>query len=94
MNTYHKTFKVVGSGWEQRIRQREYLPLISEVLASLLKTYGGRLNSVVLYGSVARGTARENSDLDILAVIEGLSENFSERIGEMMGIIRAPGTRR
>jgi len=55
----------------------------------LLKTYGGRLISVVLYGSVARGTARENSDLDLLAVIEGLPENFSERIGEIIGVIKS-----
>ena len=89
MDPYHGMRKVAGWGWGQGIRQREYLPLISKVLASLLKTYGERLISVVLYGSVARGTARENSDLDLLAVIEGLPENFSERITEIIGIIRS-----
>ncbi len=87
MGAHHKILKVAGSGWEQKIRQREYLTLISKVLASLLKTYEERLISVVLYGSVARGTAKKNSDLDILAVIEGLPENFSERIREMIEVI-------
>lgn len=88
VDPYLMVLKVAHSAWEHKIRQREYLPLISKVLASLLKTYGKQLISVVLYGSAARGTAKENSDVDILAVIENLPADFSERVQEMMKIVR------
>lgn len=89
VDPYLVMFKVAGSEWEHEIKQREYLPIISGVLASLLKTYGRRLISVILFGSVARGDAKRNSDLDVLAVIEGLPESFSERVREIMKITQA-----
>jgi predicted nucleotidyltransferase len=38
-----------------------------------------RLVSVVLYGSVARRTARPNSDLDVMVVVQGLEGTPAER---------------
>jgi hypothetical protein len=40
---------------------------------------GERLVSLVLFGSVARGRARESSDLDLLVVAEGFPRSLCER---------------
>jgi predicted nucleotidyltransferase len=42
-----------------------------EVLATL---FGPRLREVVLFGSYARGAAHEESDVDVLVVVDGLTE--------------------
>lgn len=48
---------------------------IREVLqrleAGLKKLYGGRYRGLLLYGSYARGTAWEGSDVDLLLLLEG-----------------------
>lgn len=41
--------------------------------------FGDRLVSVVLFGSVARGEAREDSDIDALVVADGFAPRLSER---------------
>lgn len=46
------------------------------------KTYGERLVSVAVFGSMGRGTARPDSDVDILLVVEGLSHLRMERVEE------------
>lgn len=40
---------------------------------------GLRLVSLVLFGSVARGTAREDSDIDVLVVAEGFPWSMRDR---------------
>jgi hypothetical protein len=42
--------------------------------ASLRSRFGRRLQEVTLFGSRARGDAREDSDVDVLVVIDELSE--------------------
>jgi predicted nucleotidyltransferase len=37
--------------------------------------FGGRLRELTLFGSYARGEAHEESDVDVLVVIEGLTES-------------------
>jgi hypothetical protein len=46
------------------------------------KTYGERLISVAVFGSMGRGTARPDSDVDILLVVERLSHWRMERVEE------------
>ena len=51
-----------------------------EKLVKLLQArLGDRLISVVVYGSVARGTARKDSDIDLLVVAEGLPKSRMKR---------------
>lgn len=50
------------------------------------KTYGGRLVSLAVFGSMGRGTARPDSDMDILLVVEGLSQWRMERVEEFKPI--------
>lgn len=53
--------------------------LPDRVAADLQKGLGGGLVSVVLFGSRARGEAREGSDWDVLVVARGLPERTLER---------------
>jgi len=51
-----------------------------EKLVKLLRArLGDRLISIVVYGSVARGTARKDSDIDLLVVAEGLPKSRMKR---------------
>jgi predicted nucleotidyltransferase len=53
-------------------------PTVSEALArfkqALGARFGARLREVVLFGSVARSEAHEESDVDVLVVIDELDE--------------------
>lgn len=70
-----------------------YVPAsIQEPFRSCLDTAAGawmaalqeRLISIVLFGSVARGTARPDSDLDVLVVAEGFPRTLAERRGILL----------
>lgn len=50
---------------------KEKFTKILEVLLEEIRTfYGDRLVSVVVFGSVARGNYREDSDIDVLIIAE------------------------
>lgn len=46
-------------------------PLLTDLRAALEELYGDRLVRLVLYGSQARGDAHDESDVDVLVVLEG-----------------------
>src|SRR5579883_1383968 len=46
---------------------------LSRFRAVLAERFGARLREVVLYGSHARGTATEDSDVDVLVVVDDLT---------------------
>jgi predicted nucleotidyltransferase len=56
------------------------------VLAAAHKIYGDRLVSVVLYGSVARGTMRQDSDIDLLIVARDLPVGRFNRVKEFEAV--------
>jgi len=43
---------------------------LNELKSSLLKELGDKVKSIVVYGSVSRGEADEESDLDVFIVLE------------------------
>ncbi len=49
----------------------EALRIVQEFHEQLVALYGERLKGVYLYGSFARGDAREDSDIDVAVVLEG-----------------------
>lgn len=56
-------------------------PILSELKQRLAEHYGERLESVVLYGSQARGDAAEDSDVDVLIVLNGRVDECDEILG-------------
>ena len=47
------------------------LPIAREFKSALRDLYGERLEDVIVFGSWARGTAFEDSDIDILVILRG-----------------------
>lgn len=50
--------------------------------------YAGRLVSLAIFGSVASGTMRPDSDIDLLLVVDGLPDGRMRRVGEFEAIER------
>ncbi len=44
--------------------------IVTKIKHRLEAVYGGRLKGIVLYGSAARGSGTEDSDIDILVLLE------------------------
>ncbi len=72
--------EVSGMNWRSRVSQKERLPIIELVAARVMEELDGRLVSLLLFGSLARGEARPESDIDILLVAEGLPESYGRRL--------------
>ena len=64
-----------------RIPQERYLNLICKCFKEVYKTF--KLESFAIYGSVARGAARENSDVDILLISNSFQGTIASRIDEL-----------
>jgi len=59
------------------------------VLKKLRDRFGDKLVAVALFGSTARGEARENSDLDFLVVLRGIPWSLSRRYSAYKPIYEA-----
>ena len=57
--------------------QRRYQKAVDEFIRRALEKYKDRIDTIILFGSVARGEAREDSDIDILIVTK--EEDFRLR---------------
>ena len=60
--------------------QEPYKSLLEKLTKFLQEEFQDKLISVVLYGSVARGDNRKDSDIDLLLVIKDLPKTITERI--------------
>jgi predicted nucleotidyltransferase len=54
-------------------------PLLQEFKREVQTVYGPRFRQLILYGSYARGEAQQGSDVDVLLVLEGVSDPLAER---------------
>ena len=60
---------------------------IAEFSAHVRACFGSRVAHLVLFGSQARGEATEDSDVDVLVVIDQLSSTDAREIDAMVGDI-------
>ena len=49
----------------------KYRKAVDEFVEQVLDKYSDRIDSIILFGSVARGEAKEESDIDILVIWKG-----------------------
>ena len=69
-----------GKDWREKISQKEYRHLLEFITARLIENFQEKLVSIVLFGSIARGQGKSESDLDLLIVIKDLPERYSDRL--------------
>lgn len=62
--------------------KEKFKELQDKLLSEIKAFYGDRLVSVVVFGSVARGTFRFDSDIDVLIIAEGLPMGRMKRAEE------------
>jgi len=71
------------------VRQERYVPLVLGAFRAVSDVIG--LRSFALYGSVARGSARRDSDVDVLLVSDDFRGSIGRRIEELMSIEESLG---
>lgn len=58
---------------------------LADAAAALRALYGDRLHALVLFGSQARGEAHDESDVDVLVVLDG-TVDFMAEIRRMLDV--------
>jgi len=53
---------------------------IERLVPSLQKIFGSSLKSVILYGSVARGTQTDESDVDVAVIVKDYTEEMHDQM--------------
>ena len=67
-------------------------PALGEYVARLRAVFGERLAEVRLFGSFARGEANEDSDVDVLVLVDGLTDlEIGVVAGEVAPLIQKTG---
>jgi len=70
------------------IGYKDYQNFLDVFVNLLSHYYRNKLLSVVVYGSVARNKARENSDIDILIILEKAQAEYYKRTEEIIKILK------
>lgn len=70
------------------LRER-FQEFLKRLLREVRRFYGERLVSLVVFGSVGRGTPRFDSDIDILLVVEDLPSSRLKRVEEFENVEEA-----
>ena len=60
----------------EKIQDMDLRKMLLVLEEKLQRVYGNKLKAVILYGSVARGTATEESDIDIMVLVDGTAQEL------------------
>lgn len=66
--------------------QENFRSLVAAVLSACHAYYADRLISLAVFGSVARGTMRADSDIDLLLVVDPLPDGRMARVQEFESV--------
>ena len=61
--------------------------IVEEVTENLTKRFHDNLKCLILYGSLAKGTARQTSDIDLLAVFDKSDKKIRKTLADIMGTL-------
>ncbi len=64
----------------------DYKQILNKFKLKLLARFKDDLISLVLFGSVARGTARKESDIDILIILKDAPDSYYDRLKPVIDI--------
>src|SRR5438445_10630787 len=65
---------------------QRYEEILRRLVTELKALYGARLVACAVYGSVGRGTPRQDSDVDVLIVARDLPRGRLERVEEYLPV--------
>ena len=72
---------------------QRFITLAEVLLQELQRAHGPKLVSVAIFGSVARGVASPDSDLDVLIVADGLPKGRMSRVEQFLPVEEAVAAR-
>ena len=70
----------------EKLQNKELEGMLAELADMLQEVYQDKLKAVILYGSVARGTATDDSDIDIMVLVDGTDRelrSFEDRLSDV-----------
>lgn len=70
----------------EQIKDENIRKLLEELADLLCQIYGDKLRAVILYGSVARGTQTNDSDIDIMVLVDGNNDElrqYNEKLSDV-----------
>lgn len=79
---------VVDRDNREAVGQADYAEYLGQSVRLLREELGDNLVSLALYGSVARGDASTESDLDLLVVLRDAAEVYYERLRPFVSVVR------
>lgn len=69
-----------------QIKDEQMKKILTELSGLLYQVYGNKLKTVILYGSFARGTETKDSDVDIMVLVDGSTDElrrYDDKLSEV-----------
>ena len=70
----------------KKLQNKELEKVLGELANMLQEVYRDKLKAVILYGSAARGTATNESDIDIMILVDGTDQElkcFEDKLNDV-----------
>ncbi|MCD7745241.1 MAG: nucleotidyltransferase domain-containing protein [Lachnospiraceae bacterium] len=64
----------------------ELSTILGELVKTYRATYGDRISKIVLYGSYARGDFRDDSDIDVAAIVKGPRRELQDELKKVWDV--------